>query len=107
MTNTLRVEFNENTCAQCNTIKSSYGFVTLKSVFKQSNVSQFETPTDGYTLLNIGLGGTVNILNQPVDFKLSANNLLNETYVSHLSRLKADGIPNIGRNINLGMSINL
>ena len=31
----------------------------------------------------------------------------NEVYINHLSRLKPDGIPNIGRSINCGISFDL
>tara|TARA_R110002051_G_scaffold165130_2_gene235931 strand:- start:51883 stop:54171 length:2289 start_codon:yes stop_codon:yes gene_type:complete len=101
--NTLRFEFskiNKN-------LNNGYGFLTLKSYFAQNKVSDFETATDGYSLLNLGFGATVTISNQPIDFKLSANNILDKEYISHLSRLKADGIANIGRNINFGVSIPL
>lgn len=102
-TNTLRVEFDNKE----SWLKNSYAFLTLQSVFDQNNPSEFETETDGYSLLNVGLGGTCLIFNAPVAIRLSGNNLLNETYVSHLSRLKVDGISNIGRNFNLGVSIPL
>lgn len=102
-TNTLRVEFDNKE----NKLKSSYAFLTLQSVFDQNNPSEFETTTNGYSLLNVGLGGTFLIFNAPVSIRVSGNNLLNETYVSHLSRLKVDGIANIGRNFNLGVSIPL
>ncbi|MFC3974038.1 TonB-dependent receptor [Maribacter confluentis] len=102
-TNTLRFELakiNEN-------LYNGYGFVTLKSYFAQTRVSEFETPTSAYSLLNLGFGATVAISNQPIEIKLSANNILDKEYISHLSRLKSDGIGNIGRNINLGVSIPL
>jgi iron complex outermembrane receptor protein len=35
---------------------------------------------------------------------LSGTNLTNETYINHLSRLKPDGIFNMGRNINIGLT---
>ncbi len=103
ITNTLRTEFAK----KAEWLESSYAFITLKSVFEQSNVSAFETPTDGYSLLNIGLGGRILAFKQPIDVGLSGNNILNKDYVSHLSRLKSDGISNIGRNINLGIRIPL
>jgi len=102
-TNTLRTEFTRKD----SWLKSSYAFATLKSVFKQDKVSGFETVTDGYTLLNLGFGGTVSVFKQNVEIRVSGNNVLNKDYVSHLSRLKTDGISNIGRNMNLGISIPL
>ena len=102
-TNTLRFEFNDNK----RVIKSSYGFVSLKSFFEQNKVSAFETTTPSYSLLNLGLGTTIAWSGQEIGLRLSANNLLDKNYISHLSRLKPDGISNIGRNINLGVSIPL
>ncbi|HMB61629.1 MAG TPA: TonB-dependent receptor [Eudoraea sp.] len=101
--NTLRVEFEEAFDA----FRESYAFVTLRSVFSQSNVSEFETDSDGYSLLNVGLGGNMRLFGQKVGLRVSANNLLDTTYIAHLSRLKTDGIPNIGRNISLGCSVEL
>lgn len=101
--NTLRFEFSKIN----KDFNNGYGFLTLKSYFAQNKVSDFETPTDGYSLLNIGFGATVTISNQPIDFKLSANNVLDKEYISHLSRLKSDGKSNIGRNINFGISVPL
>ncbi|WP_339667016.1 TonB-dependent receptor domain-containing protein, partial [Maribacter arcticus] len=101
--NTLRFEFSKIN----KDFNNGYGFLTLKSYFAQNKVSDFETTTDGYSLLNLGFGATVTISNQPIDFKLSANNVLDKEYISHLSRLKSDGISNIGRNINLGISVPL
>ncbi len=100
-TNTFRVEFSKPQ----KTLKNSYLFVTLQSFFRQNNTSFFETATAGYNLLNMGLGGRLLLGKQPLEFRISANNILDKTYISHLSRLKIDGIPNIGRNISLGLSL--
>jgi iron complex outermembrane receptor protein len=55
-------------------------------------------------LINLGFGGKVTIGKMLFDVNLNANKLLNKTYISHLSRLKNDGIPNIGRNLVLGIN---
>jgi iron complex outermembrane receptor protein len=102
-TNTLRIELDNNK----EWIDKGYTFVTLQSVFSQNKVNVFETPSDGYNLLNIGLGGTISIFELPIDVRISGNNILNKTYIAHLSRLKIDGIPNIGRNISVGVSMPL
>lgn len=103
LTNTLRVEFDKNN----DWLKTSYAFLTLRSVFNQKNVGGFESTSEGYNLLNIGVGGEIALFKQQIDIRLSGNNILNKTYVSHLSRLKVDEIANIGRNINIGLSIPL
>ena len=100
ITNTFRAEFSNKD----SWVKNGYSFITLNSVFNQDRISTFEDATDGYTLLSIGLGGTVSLLRTPLNVRITGNNLLNKEYFSHLSRLKYDGIANIGRNISFGIS---
>ncbi|AUC81316.1 TonB-dependent receptor [Lacinutrix sp. Bg11-31] len=98
LTNTIRVEFDKKW------INKSYAFVKLKNTFQQNNVSNFETPTGSYTLLSAGFGGDFTVFNNRLSLSVSGNNLTNKTYINHLSRLKGDGVFNIGRNINVGLS---
>ncbi|HUH26709.1 TonB-dependent receptor [Gelidibacter sp.] len=101
MSNTLRVEF------ETKSVQKLYGFVRMRTHFKQNNVSSFETPTNGYNLLGAGLGGTIHLFNNNLDIRLSGSNLTDGTYINHLSRLKSDGIFNIGRNFNIGLTYTL
>ena len=84
--------------------KEGFATLNIESTFAQNNNSEFETRTKGYTLVNLGLGGKIIINKTTFNFNLNANNVFDKTYVSHLSRLKIDGIPNIGRNIILGIN---
>ncbi|NMH27730.1 TonB-dependent receptor [Flavobacterium silvaticum] len=97
--NTLRAEF---------TIKKwladGFARVNLNSTFSQDNVSGFETRSPGYALLNAGFGGKVKWGKSAFDVTVNANNILGKQYIAHLSRLKNDGIPNIGRNIVVGVN---
>lgn len=102
LTNTLRMEFGKGTW-----FKESYGFISLKSMFKQTKVDPLEEPTGGYSLLSAGLGGNVEVFNNDLFLQISGRNLLNKTYISHLSRLKVDGIANMGRNISMSLRLNL
>ena len=101
-TNTFRVEWkkkeNKYNC---------YAFITLQTYFDQNKVAEFETRTPRYNLFNMGIGGDAMIFNQKIGYKISANNLFDKNYISHLSRLKPDGIANIGRNIAFNVSIPL
>lgn len=99
--NTLRVEFENKT------IKKGYAFVKLKSTFKQTNISPFETSTNGYNLISTGLGGTFNVFKKDLEITISGTNLTNKAYINHLSRFKTDNIYNMGRNINLGLTYHL
>jgi len=101
-TNTFRVEWNKR-----NQNYKCYAFVTLQTFFDQNKVADFETRTPRYNLFNTGIGGDLNIFNQKVGYSITANNLFNKDYISHLSRLKADGIANMGRNISFSLHLPL
>lgn len=92
--NTLRTEFDAG-----NWLTQGYASITLQSFFEQDRVSAFETPTDEYNLVNLGLGGDVSLGLMKFTATLSVNNLFDTKYINHLSRLKADNILNTGRNI--------
>lgn len=97
--NNFRGEFNIK-----NWWKEGFATINIESTFAQNNNSEFETRTNDYTLVNLGLGGKIIISKSVFNFNLNANNVFDKTYISHLSRLKSDGIPNIGRNIVLGVN---
>lgn len=88
-----------------NVLSNTYFKIGFKYAFDQNKPSEFETPTDAYFLLNMGLGTEIKISNQLVLIDLSATNLLNETYFDHLSTLKDLGYFNMGRSINLSVKI--
>lgn len=100
--NTIRTEFNIK-----NWLTDGFATLNVSSTFNQDNVSGFETKSNGYTLVNLGLGGRVKFGKTAFNVNLNGNNLFDKTYIAHLSRLKTDGIPNIGRNIVLGVNFNI
>lgn len=95
------------------------GFVKVEAAWYAAQNRVFlsgntETPTLGYTLINVGAGaGITNRKNRTViNIYLMANNLFDVAYQDHLSRLKYiepypddprpyHGIYNMGRNISL------
>ena len=96
--NTIRTEFKIKKW-----LEKGFATFNVSKTFNQKNVSGFETNSDGYTLINLALGGTIPFGKNALDVNINANNLFSETYIAHLSRLKNDGIANIGRNISLGI----
>ncbi len=100
--NSIRTEFDIKKW-----LENGFAALGFSSTFNQNNVSGFETKSNGYTLVNLGIGGKVKIAKTVFDVNLNGNNLLNKTYIAHLSRLKTDGIPNIGRNLVFGLSFNI
>lgn len=98
--NTIRVELPEKEW-----IQGSYASLSLKTVLDQNRIGNFETFTPGYSLLNAGIGGTFDLNSASINLQVSGTNLLDRTYIAHLSRLKPDGIPNMGRNISLSAKV--
>ncbi len=100
--NTLRTEFHFKRA-----IENAYARVNVTTTFDQDRVGAFETASDGYNLLNAGIGVAFRIGKSRAEASLTGNNLLDKRYIAHLSRLKNDGIPNIGRNIVFGFQFHI
>jgi iron complex outermembrane receptor protein len=97
---------------------NTYFSVGIEHDFKQTDIYsayQTETVTDGYTLINAGIGTDV-IWKKHTLFSLYLNgtNLSDIAYQSHLSRLKYapenyatgnNGVYNMGRNISLKLIV--
>jgi len=67
---------------------------------KQDRTGEFETSTEGYTLLDVFAQYRLDGGKLLHTFSLNANNLLNQEYYDHLSRIK-DLRPEPGINISL------
>ncbi|NOR27474.1 MAG: TonB-dependent receptor [Lutibacter sp.] len=72
---------------------------------KQTKPAMFETTTNGYFLMNLGLGASIKAKRQPISFSIQVNNIFNKTYIDHLSTLKELDFYNIGRNISFNLKI--
>ena len=86
-------------------LSKSYFSIGGNYAFSQNKPSEFETSTNAYFLLKMGIGTQIKVKNQLLLIDITATNLLNETYYDHLSTLKDLGIYNIGRSINLAVKI--
>ncbi len=102
LNNTLRTEF-----AIKDWLQNGYSSLKLESVFDQNKVNDFETPTNGYNLFNFGFGGDIKLNEIKFAFNFNLNNIFDTVYISHLSRLKTDGIQNIGRSIIFGVEFKI
>lgn len=100
--NELKIEPELNTSL----LKNTYFRIGLASTFDQKKVDPaFETPAAGYHLVNAGLGTTLQLKRLPVTVFVSASNLFDVEYVSHLSRYRYLGVLDPGRNIQFGLHI--
>ncbi len=95
-------------------LKNSYFNVDMENYFAQNRYFKAygtETATPGYTLINAGLGTSIQHNKQIVcSIFLNMNNITDKAYQSHLSRLKYTesnnasgriGVYNMGRNVSL------
>jgi iron complex outermembrane receptor protein len=98
--NTMRIESQRKN----SDLERTYAFVSWRAVFDQDRVSLNETSSDGYNLIDLGAGAQLSFIDPGLSLRLSVNNLFDTTYIDHLSRFKSDGLANIGRNVNVGMS---
>ncbi len=71
--------------------------------FAQNNVSIDEQISPNYWLLNANVNFKIPINKYNIGFQFSANNILNQIYVDHLSELKENGYFDLGRNIMAGL----
>ena len=100
--NTLRTEWKDT-----DWLKEGFATISLVSTFNQNKISGFETRTPGYSILNLGIGGTLHLGKTKMEVNLNGNNITDKKYTSHLSRLKTDGISNMGRNWVLGVQFSM
>ena len=99
---TLKTEFKDT-----NWLKESFASFNVEYILDQNNIGTFETKTNDYALLNLALGGKIKFTKVAMDISCNVNNLLNRNYISHLSRLKTEGIPNMGRNVVFGVNFSI
>jgi iron complex outermembrane receptor protein len=98
----LKIDFKET-----KTVKESFASINVEHFLNQNKIGLFETKTKDYTLLNFALGSKIALSKVALEFNFNINNVLNRNYISHLSRLKTDGIPNIGRNVVFGLNLSI
>ena len=76
------------------------GSLRISKVLDQKKISEFETITPGYMLIDVFGSYTFGATNGTHRLVFQINNVLNETYYNHLSKVKTI-MPEAGRNISL------
>ena len=66
---------------------------------RQDRIGEFETPTDGYTVLNLSTGARITLGGRLNVLTVSLNNVTDTEYRNHLSRVKAI-MPEAGRGLS-------
>jgi iron complex outermembrane recepter protein len=86
-------------------IQKPYISVLGSLIFDQNRPAPLEEATPGYFLLGMNFGGNLKVGNSFLDVYVSGTNLLNKTYLDHLSLFRPFGINQMGRNIALNVRI--
>ena len=86
-------------------LKNAFISMNTSTAFNQNNAAPDETPTDGYTIVDLNIGGNFKIQKHLISLSLSANNLFDIKYIDHLSTLKEVGLFNPGRNIAMSLKV--
>ncbi len=76
----------------------------VELVAKQTRLGPFDTPTDGYALLDLGAGLERTIGRQTINFGIRVRNATNATYTDYLSRYKLFAYSQ-GRNVLLRLGM--
>jgi len=86
-------------------LKNNSFYARTRTYLEQTRVTENETTTPGYTLLDAGVGTQFVIGSTPLSVTLNATNILNEVYINNLSLLKPLGVYDIGRNFSLALNV--
>ena len=93
---------------------SHKGKIQIKKVFiqsiykfKQNKTGLFETATNDYNLINVGMNLEISTKNYPLEIVTGIKNIFNTKYIDHLSRFKTLEISNQGINFYIGIKVKL
>lgn len=74
-------------------------------ILDQNRAAPLEEATPGYYLLGMNVGSNLKVGKNTIDVFVSGTNLLNKTYMDHLSLFRPFGIHQLGRNVALNVRV--
>ena len=86
-------------------LQKAFISVNTWTAFNQNNAATDESTTKGYSLLDLSVGGNIQMKSQIVTITISASNILDKKYIDHLSTLKEVNLFNPGRNIAFSLKV--
>jgi iron complex outermembrane receptor protein len=86
-------------------LNEPYILFVVSNYFKQEKVASYEIPTEGYTLLDVHVGGKFKLFKQNTSLSIFGTNILNEGYYNHLSLVKNIGVREMGMNIGFALKM--
>jgi iron complex outermembrane receptor protein len=79
--------------------------LNTQTAFNQYSPAPDEEKTEGYTLLDFGVGAKLRAANQMISIGITMTNIFDKKYIDHLSTLKEVNFFNPGRNLALTVKI--
>ncbi len=86
-------------------ITKAYFSLDYRVTASQTNIVPPEVATDGFQLINIGLGGNVEVGKRKVNISMQVQNLMNTKYFNHTSFYRLINVPEAGRNFIVNISL--
>lgn len=86
-------------------VENGYLSIDYRITAPQNNIVPPEKTTDGYQVVNLGLGGDVVFKNQRINISMQVQNLFNTKYFNHTSYYRLINVPEPGRNFIVNVSI--
>lgn len=86
-------------------LDAPYVSIDYRIAASQKHIVPPEEATDGFQLVNLSLGGSARIANQPLNISTRVQNLFNTKYFNHASFYRLINVPELGRNFVVNISI--
>ncbi len=86
-------------------IENAYFSFDYRVTASQNDIVPPEEPTNGYQVINLGLGGNIPMRKQNINISMQVQNLLNTKYFNHTSFYRLINVPEPGRNFIVNVSI--
>jgi iron complex outermembrane receptor protein len=85
--------------------RAGYLSLDVRMAAAQQRIVPPEEVTGGYLVLNLGVGGNVQVGKQEVSVSLQVRNFLNNKYYNHTSYYRLINVPEPGRGVVLNSSV--
>lgn len=86
-------------------VENAYLSIDYRITAPQNNIVPPEETTNGYQVVNLGLGGDIVFKNKRINISMQVQNLFNTRYFNHTSYYRLINVPEPGRNFIVNISI--
>ena len=86
-------------------VENAYLSLDYRVTAPQNNIVPPEETTNGYQIVNLGLGGDIVFKNQRISISIQVQNLFNTKYFNHTNYYRLINVPEPGRNFIVNISM--